>query len=171
MLGAVMSMFGGVAYLIFRVARRESPVAGKDAAAVHASKGHWLKITLPICCMIFVILFTVDSHGTASDKQQALADQSFLSILAAFPKILVIVRADGCNACKEMDPVLETVSRDPNIQLITVDYDNKKNIALRLQASEFPTFIAFKDGTEMARRAGACTEQELRQWLEETMNN
>ncbi|WP_343636850.1 rhodanese-like domain-containing protein [Fluviicola sp.] len=92
---------------------------------------------------------------------------TFQEFAASLPKdktVLVDVGAEWCPPCKKMSPVVSEIAKE--YEVIYVDGGSQTQLARDLKADSFPTFIAFKNGEEVKRISGACSEEALRKILE-----
>jgi thioredoxin 1 len=79
---------------------------------------------------------------------------------------ILYFKSSWCNPCKALTPLLtEVVSSLQNIPLITVDIDEKPEMALQYNVMGVPTMIVVKDGAEAFRKSGLVTKQALTEIL------
>src|SRR6184192_4981573 len=71
--------------------------------------------------------------------------------------------ADWCGPCKIMAPILDDFARQRQGDVLVLKLDTDRNPAttLRFNIRAIPTLIVFRDGREVARRAGVIPRPEL----------
>src|SRR5256886_16058492 len=71
--------------------------------------------------------------------------------------------ADWCGPCKIMAPILDDFARQRqgDVLVLKLDTDRNPATALRFNIRAIPTLIVFRDGREVARRAGGIARPEL----------
>jgi thioredoxin 1 len=71
--------------------------------------------------------------------------------------ILIHVHATWCPTCKVQDPIINELTRSPelkNIKVLEVDFDSQKDIVRQFRVSMQSTLIVFKGGKEVGRSVG-----------------
>lgn len=72
---------------------------------------------------------------------------------------VVDFRADWCPPCRMMDPILKALSEDDNykdqVNFVSLNVDNDKEIATQFQVQGIPTFLIKKDGKVVSHMVGA----------------
>lgn len=71
---------------------------------------------------------------------------------------LVDFYADWCGPCKMLAPVLETLE---NIEIIKVNVDEHRELAMEYGVMSIPTLIFFKDGVEVHKEIGFRPKEDL----------
>ena len=70
--------------------------------------------------------------------------------------------ATWCQPCKQMEPLIKKlVSENLNINYEKIDVSDEFDPAVEYSVKGVPTFIALKDGKEVARHTGVATEEKL----------
>jgi thioredoxin 2 len=75
--------------------------------------------------------------------------------------------AAWCAPCKTMAPHYEKVAGElePRMRFLKLDTEAEPALAARYQIRGIPTTIVFRNGAEVARRAGAMDARTLAAWL------
>jgi thioredoxin 2 len=97
-----------------------------------------------------------------------LTDQTFDEHLRRSELPLVVdFWAPWCAPCRMMAPFFEQAAAElePQLRLAKVNTDESPHLSQRYGISSIPTTAVFKDGREVARRAGAMNLAQLRQWI------
>ena len=81
--------------------------------------------------------------------------------------VVVDFWADWCGPCKMMAPHFDRVTADmePEVRLAKLDTESNPHTVSRFQIRSIPTVILFKNGTEVARQAGAMDANRLSSWI------
>lgn len=76
--------------------------------------------------------------------------------------------AEWCGPCKMMAPAFEKVASElePRVRFLKLDTEAEPQLAARYQIRGIPTTIIFRNGAEIARRAGAMDAGTLSAWLQ-----
>ena len=100
-------------------------------------------------------------EGSSHEKQMTAAE---LNVAITSAKIVLIdFGADWCPPCRQMEPVLKslTANNKDKFALIKVDGGRDQNLLKEYAVTALPVFIIFKDGKQVWRKDGVATEQEL----------
>ncbi len=77
-------------------------------------------------------------------------------------KQLLHFTATWCQPCKQMEPLIaKLVSENLDINYDKIDVSDEFDPAVEYGVKGVPTFIALKDGKEVARHTGVATEEKL----------
>ncbi len=101
-------------------------------------------------------------EGKKEVKQLTLVE--FQSSLPKDKTVLVDIGAEWCPPCKKMAPIVEKISKEHPV--IYLDGGSQTQLVKELAVNSFPTFIAFKNGTELKRITGICSEEALKKLLD-----
>ena len=100
-------------------------------------------------------------------------DDDFATVVegATIP-VLVDLWAPWCGPCRVVSPILERVATDRagRVKLVKVNVDEAPALGQRFEARSIPTLLILDDGQVRSRRVGASTEQDLRAWVDETLD-
>lgn len=81
---------------------------------------------------------------------------------------LVDFFATWCGPCKMLAPEFEKLANSTeNVNFVTVDIDNNRELATKKNVTSVPTLILYKDGKEIARKSGFAPMPQLKKWLNE----
>jgi len=80
----------------------------------------------------------------------------FNDIIGGHKPTLVDFYATWCGPCKVQSPILEDVKSKvgDNANVIKIDVDKNKDLAVQYRVQSVPTLILFKDGEQVWRAAG-----------------
>lgn len=83
--------------------------------------------------------------------------------------VLVDIKAEWCNPCKVIGPIVDQISSDYHGQLSVgkLDADGARNLISELGVRNIPTLILYKDGEIVERNTGMVTKEKI----EELINN
>lgn len=79
--------------------------------------------------------------------------------------VLVDFWASWCPPCKMTEPMILELAReyDGKIKIVKLNVDQNPKISSEYQIMGVPTFILFNSGTEVQRRVGAQSKEQLNQ--------
>ncbi|MFM6925960.1 MAG: thioredoxin domain-containing protein [Ferruginibacter sp.] len=100
-------------------------------------------------------------EGAGTEKQMTIDELN--TAINGSKIVLVDFGASWCPPCKQMEPVLNTVTEKNKgkFTLVKVDGGRDQDIVQTYKVTALPVFIIFKDGKEVWRRDGIATEKEL----------
>lgn len=99
-------------------------------------------------------------EGKKEVKQLTL--EAFLSSLPKDKTVLVDIGAEWCPPCKKMSPIVRELA-EADYPVVYVDGGAQTELVKALHAEVFPTFITFKNGTEVKRVTGVCSKNALKE--------
>jgi thioredoxin 1 len=77
-------------------------------------------------------------------------------------KELIHFTATWCQPCKQMEPLINKMfSGNSEIKYNKIDVSDEFDEAVEYGVRSVPTFIAIKNGKEVARHTGVATEEKL----------
>ncbi|KAI5450812.1 hypothetical protein NCC49_002818 [Naganishia albida] len=80
--------------------------------------------------------------------------------------VLVDFYATWCGPCKMLTPTLEKISKEKDVDLVTIDVDECGEIAAKYKIRAMPTVIAFRDGKPVDQFMGALPEVSVRKFVD-----
>ena len=76
--------------------------------------------------------------------------------------VIVDFYATWCGPCKMLTPVLESIDNEmENINVVKVDIDESRRLAMNYGIQSVPTIKIFKDGREVVTRVGFQPKETL----------
>lgn len=98
--------------------------------------------------------------GVNDEPQMAIP--AFWQAVKAEKLVLVDVGAEWCPPCRKMEPVLQQfLQANKAIRLVKVDGGKDQAVMKAINAAELPTFVFYKNGQEIWRKAGIVDISEL----------
>jgi thioredoxin 1 len=89
------------------------------------------------------------------------------AILTQNEFIFVDFYADWCKPCKKMNPILKEIGEnDPEIKIIKVNADESSELINHYGVEEIPTYLFFKNRTQVWRYTGEISKNELVEIIE-----
>lgn len=99
-------------------------------------------------------------EGAASVVQ--VSNKSYQAMLGSSSGVLVDFGATWCPPCRKMEPVLKEIEKEnPAITLIRIDAGSQTDLMKANQVSEIPTYILYREGTEVWRASGLMKKDEI----------
>ncbi|AUO66015.1 hypothetical protein WM46_15315 [Citrobacter freundii complex sp. CFNIH2] len=88
-------------------------------------------------------------------------------LLAQHETVLLDFRADWCQPCQLIAPLIDEVAQQQAGQLHVawIDIDRQPELAAELGVRSIPTLVLFHRGRETARHSGLFNKLRLRAWL------
>jgi thioredoxin 2 len=86
--------------------------------------------------------------------------------------VLLEFWAKWCGFCRMVEPVVNDLAswNAGRLKIVRVDVDAEPSLARRFMVKATPTFVVYKNGTQIARMDGAPKEKiELVQWVDQIL--
>lgn len=109
-----------------------------------------------------------DKPEISLKKTEEISKASYAAMLQSASVVLVDFGASWCPPCRRMEPVMEALSEktSPEIPIIKIDGSSQTNLMKTHNVQVMPTYILYKNGREIWRKAGMMKLEEF----EETFN-
>ena len=100
-------------------------------------------------------------EGNSTEKQ--MTNDELNASINSSKTVLVDFGASWCPPCKQMEPVLKSLTENnkEKFALVKVDGGRDQDILQAYKVTALPVFIVFKDGKEVWRKDGIATEKEI----------
>lgn len=91
-----------------------------------------------------------------------ISNESYQAMLGSSTLVLVDFGALWCPPCRKMEPVLKEVEKEnPAVTLIRIDAGSQNALMKANQVSEMPTYVLYREGTEVWRTSGLTEKGEI----------
>src|SRR5882672_3199852 len=97
-----------------------------------------------------------------------ITDESFeADVLKSDKPVLVDFWAEWCGPCKQIGPVLNSISAKMHdkLKIVKINIDDSPLTPQKLGVRGVPTLMLFKDGKHIATKVGALPESALTDWI------
>jgi thioredoxin 1 len=90
-------------------------------------------------------------------------------------KLIIDFWAKFCGPCKVMKPTFDKVSeeyrnKDSKVKLYTLDVEENRDLAVELGVRAVPTLKSFSEGKEVYSQPGMKTESQIKEIVENLLN-
>lgn len=98
--------------------------------------------------------------------------ESFKDIISGDQLVLVDFYATWCGPCKAMTPIISSIASEMKgkIRVLKIDIDKNQSVAAHYNVQAVPTFIIFRKGEIVWRKAGAMDKATLSQQINHLLN-
>jgi thioredoxin 1 len=102
------------------------------------------------------------------DNAIEVTDDTFESVIADNPLVLVDFWAPWCGPCRIVAPVLEEIAGEhgDKVTIAKMDIMENSDVPGSMGVQSIPYLVLFKDGEPAAQLRGAAPKGQLKQWLE-----
>lgn len=90
-----------------------------------------------------------------------LNKDNFDSVTLVNQTMIVDFWAPWCRPCKQVEPILEEISKEYNILVGKLNVDDFPEISQKYQISSIPTMIVFENGIRVKQITGALPKHKL----------
>lgn len=90
-----------------------------------------------------------------------MTEQEFDLAIAPADPVIVKFSAAWCGPCRSMAPIIEDVSKQLGMRLVTVDVDSSPEIVARYRVRGVPTTMVFRSGEQRVSLVGSATRDHL----------
>ncbi|MBY0551701.1 MAG: thioredoxin family protein [Candidatus Obscuribacterales bacterium] len=108
----------------------------------------------------------VAAVGSAAETSDDTFDDD---VLKSNVPVLVDFSIQGCEPCRRMAPILDSLAGEyeGRLKIVKLDADLNSKVKERYNVTAFPTFILFNQGKQAARSTGAMPKAELASILDQ----
>lgn len=105
---------------------------------------------------------------TQPSKPMGISEAEWNALIAAEQPVLIDFYAPWCAPCQRIMPMIKRLTEEYKGKAIikTLNYDQNKALAKRLQVDEIPVFLLYQKGELLWRGIGEMPEKELREQLD-----
>lgn len=123
--------------------------------------GLWI-VGAAVCWFGWIVL-DMATPGTSEKRSSAAISE----VKTSNVPVLVEFYADWCGPCRDVAPVVEELAQELSGQakIVRLDVDAEGELAANHSVRSIPTFIAFKNGREIARQSGAIPKSMMKKML------
>ena len=84
---------------------------------------------------------------------------------------LVDFKAEWCNPCKVLSPIIEELSNEyDNVRIGKVDVDENPETSKQLGIRSIPTILIYKDGQIVEKHVGGASKAQLKSLVDKHLN-
>jgi len=132
----------------------------KEIYELDGGMGAWVKNGLPV---ELPEQPKAPEKPSADEKSGNLSDADFKSLVSSEKIVLVDFYAPWCGPCRQMEPMLDQLSKAyaGRVKIIRIDTDQNQDLAMRLKISAIPYFHLYKEGKQVWDFIGATDKASL----------
>jgi len=95
--------------------------------------------------------------------------ETFQQIINGDKPVLIDFYATWCGPCKAMSPIVESIGKEMQgqIRVLKIDVDKNQALAAQHQIQAVPTFMIFKKGKVVWKKAGGADKMTMIQKVKE----
>ena len=83
-------------------------------------------------------------------------------VLESDSKVLVDFNANWCGPCKMLRPILDEISNDGDIKIVSVNIDEEDELSEKYNVFSIPCLVLFDKGNEIKRSVGLISKDEVK---------
>jgi len=97
--------------------------------------------------------------------------ETFQQIINGDKPVLIDFFATWCGPCKAMSPIVESLGKELQGQarVLKIDVDKNQALAAQYQIQAVPTFMIFKKGKAVWKKAGGADRMTIMQQIRENL--
>ena len=117
-------------------------------------------------CILFVsvMLISCSSGGQTNAneaKTTSVPDSSFQKSIKENPVVLADFSASWCAPCRMLAPIVDSIATEQKGKLVVIkiDVDKNRGLAGKMQITDLPTLLLFKNGKQVWRSEGLMPKE------------
>ena len=99
---------------------------------------------------------------------QSISDESFIKEIEQYKGlVLVDFWANWCGPCKQLMPIIDSVSNElaGTVKIVKMDIDTNPDTPSKLGVRSIPALMLFKDGKHIDTKVGLMSKGTLSEWI------